>query len=126
MARRTVRCDRRKYLTGVSALLSAGMAGCSGLGSSDGRSMGDGEESDPTESATGPAEFEDISLDVPASPSIRSEFTVTVSARNSGGEPGTFSDTLSVREGNSTLQREFEIADIEPGATGTTDVPVTF
>ena len=120
------RFDRRTYLTGASALLSTAVAGCSGLGSSGGPSTGDGEGSDPTESATGPAEFDDVSLDVPASPSIRSEFTVTVSTRNSGGEPGTFSDTLSVTEGNSTFQREVEIADVEPGATGTTDVPVTF
>lgn len=106
------------------AVLSAFVAGCNSGGSPDEDSVD--PEQDGGDGGTGPADFTDVDIALPSSPSVRNEITVTVSATNSGGEAGTFSDTLAVTEGNSSFREDVEITDVGPGETGTAEFSTTF
>jgi len=130
----TDRIDRRTWLAAAGTALASLTAGCNEGGSTtnDGSSGDDpGGSADPGDASTNgsdpePAAFSEVTLETPSSVTLREELTVTVSATNTGGQPGTYTDTLRLVEGSRDFEQAIEIPEVGPGETGSTEVALTF
>ncbi len=87
---------------------------------------GNAEET-TTNGRTGPPSFEDISLSSPETVTVESEFRLTVSATNTGGETGTYEDTIQLLssslndeepENEPAVEEPVTIESVAPGETG--------
>lgn len=61
---------------------------------------------------TGPPHFEEVKLSGPSEVTVGEEFTLTVSAKNTGGKKGDFTNTLTVGEGPFSSDRNVKIENI--------------
>jgi len=129
---------RRELLATGSIGLTSTLAGCGFLSGSeepsggDGGDGGDGAGADTeatTETPTGPASFEDLSLTAAEGAQVDSELTLTASATNVGGETGTYEGTVRLLSGGSedgesgpSFESSFSIESVAPGETGETEI----
>jgi len=90
--------DRRKYLGVAGTLGITSVAGCGGKLKAATRS--------------GPPHFEEVELTGPDEVTVGEEFSLTVSAKNTGGESGDFTNTLTVGEGVFQANSNIRIKDI--------------
>lgn len=90
--------DRRKVLSLTSTVGLSSLAGCGGKLKAATR--------------TGPPHFEEVELTGPGEVSVGEEFYLEVSAKNTGGESGDFTNTLSAGEGAFTIDQNVRIEDI--------------
>jgi len=113
--------NRRQYLAlcGVSA--SGPLAGCTAFW----EGSGDGTAPDRT-TVDGPAQFDDVVVQVPGNATIGEEATVRVSVYNYGSEAGTFEDTLRLVEGGGSASKRVEIPEIPPGERKHVDLRLSF
>lgn len=117
--------DRRDLLRTGSAALATGIGGCLGwLDDGQARRRSTARTPSGTPTPAGPADLGNPSLDVASDPRVGRPVDLTVSVTNTGGEPGSFSDTLRIR-GPGTARTAVEIDDVEPGKRGSTTATVT-
>jgi hypothetical protein len=130
--------ERRTFLRAGSLGMAALVAGCNSSSSggannstaeSGGNSTGtaagtptDTSAEEPATTQSGPAQFSDVAIQGPTNVTAGEEFTLPVSVANTGGENGTFSDTLTVAEGSASFNRSVTIEGVQPGATANTSV----
>jgi hypothetical protein len=117
--------NRRQLLLTSSSGLAAALAGCSALSGGDGGT----ETATPTPTPTGPPAFEEVSLSAPESVTVGSEFTLTVSATNTGGETGTYEGTVRLagseeEDSSPSFEESVTIEEIAPTDTGEATVTV--
>lgn len=135
---------RRQLLVTGTAGLTTVLSGCGALGGdgdgsatdtpADGNESRDTATATATETPTGPAEFEEVTLSAPDGVTIDSEFSLTVTATNVGGETGSYEGTVqmaaesqesSTESGETTsFETSFTIEDVAPGETGETEITV--
>lgn len=99
--------DRRKLLAAIGASSLTSLSGCQVFSSVV---------------RTGPPHFEEVKLDGPSEVVVGEEFSLTVSAKNTGGKKGDFTNTLTVGEGAFSSERNVKIEDI--GVTKTKSVEI--
>jgi hypothetical protein len=63
-----------------------------------------------------------VAIQGPQNVTVGEEFTLPVSVANTGGENGTFSDTLTVAEGSASFNRSVTIEGVQPGSIANTSV----
>jgi hypothetical protein len=84
--------------------------------------------SDPGDGGGGtpaPPNVTDVSLSGPETATVGEDLTLTLSARNDGGQEGTYEDTVTVVEGNSEFEESVSLT-VPAGETAETEVgPVT-
>lgn len=80
------------------------------------------EDGTSTGTETGPANFSNVSVSGPSNVTVGEDFALPVSVSNVGGENGTYQSYLTIAEGSSNLNQSVEIAGIEPGASGQSEV----
>ena len=128
--------ERRTFLKSGTLGVAAFLAGCGGGGSGSGNSSNastagtsgenpsttgsDAKELQTTQS--GPAQFADATIQGPANVTVGEEFSLPVSVANTGGQNGTFNETLTVAEGASSFNKSVSIEGVKPGSTANTSV----
>lgn len=74
------------------------------------------------ETVEGPAQFNNVLINAPQEAAIDSEVTMTISARNYGGQTGTYTDRLVAVDGDSDFAQDISISDVASGQTGEVEV----
>ncbi|WP_135855238.1 DUF4352 domain-containing protein [Halorussus salinus] len=99
--------ERRKFLAlgGTASLTS--LAGCQVFSSAV---------------RTGPPHFEEVELTGPSEAEVGQEFSLTISAKNTGGKKGDFTNTLTVGEGAFSVEENIQIGSIPVTKTKSTEV----
>ena len=105
--------QRRRYLAVCGTAAAGILAGCNQTGQSSPGSNG---------TVDGPAQFNNIIIQAPQKAPIGSEVTMTITARNNGGETGTFQDRITTAAGDTDFAQDISIENIKPGQTGQTKV----
>ncbi|EMA55807.1 COG1470 family protein [Halococcus thailandensis] len=119
--------ERRMFLRAGGLGAAALFAGCSS-NSGDNNSSGSGNNSteaganEPETTQSGPAQFSNVTVQGPTNVTAGEEFSIPVSVANTGGENGTYSDTLTVAEGSESFNKSVTIEGVQPGATANTSV----
>ncbi|WP_373190082.1 DUF4352 domain-containing protein [Halolamina sp.] len=104
--------ERRTLLSLLGATGSTSLAGCSTAKSLV---------------RTGPPYFEEVSIESPSEVRVGEEFSLTVSAKNTGGRKGNFSTTLTAGQGVFSSDSSVTIEGIPVGKTGSIEVgPIRF
>lgn len=130
--------ERRTFLKISSIGGAALLAGCNSNGesgsnssktasqpkntSSGGTTSMDSGAEEPATTQTGPAQFSDVTIQGPTNVTVGEEFSLPVSVANTGGQNGTFADTLTVAEGSASFNQSVTIDSVQPGMTGNTTV----
>lgn len=97
--------------------------GSTGGGSGPGGTNSGTEKSQTTQTTqSGPAQFTDATIQGPTNVTVGEEFSLPVSVGNTGGQNGTFNETLTVAEGASSFNKSVSIEGVEPGSTANTSV----
>lgn len=73
---------------------------------------------------SGPPHFEEVSISGPEEATVGEPVTLTVSAKNVGGEPGDFTSTLTAGEDPFSIQKNMRIEDVPVGETKSKDLEV--
>jgi hypothetical protein len=120
--------DRRSFIAVAGATT---LAGC---GRTVVDSSGDATTTEQIETADeGPPNFERVEIDGPDEVTVEEEFSVTLSAANTGGRKGDFTATLSLKRRTGDVETEIDIdesvriEDIEKGTRVSTEIsPIHF
>lgn len=110
--------------TSASTAEETGIGGETSTGletNADNDSVADADETSAG-TETGPANFSNVSLTGPSNVTVGEDFALPVSVSNVGGENGTYQSYLTIAEGSSNLNRSVEVAGVEPGADGQSEV----
>lgn len=105
--------QRRRYLAVCGTAAAGLLAGCNQTQAPPG---------DSNETVDGPAKFNDIIINAPQEAAIGSEVTMTVSARNYGGESGTYTDRIVTVDGDTDFSQDININNVPSGKTGKVEV----
>ncbi|MWG33574.1 hypothetical protein [Halomarina oriensis] len=107
--------QRRRYLAVCGTAAAGLLAGCNQTAA---------PPADSQETVDGPAQFNNILINAPQEAAIDSEVSMTVSARNYGGQTGTYTDRLVAVDGDSDFAQDISIGNIPSGQTGEVEVNV--
>ncbi|MFC5969790.1 hypothetical protein ACFPYI_00455 [Halomarina salina] len=105
--------QRRRYLAVCGTAAAGLLAGCNQTG---GSSPGNNE------TVEGEAQFNNIIINAPQQAPIGSEVTMTISARNFGGQTGTYEDRIVTSNGDTDFAQDISITDVQSGQTGEVEV----
>lgn len=118
--------DRRAYLAALgTAVGTAGCGGQSDTSAGDGDDTGDGGAADDDTPAdttvSGPATFR-VDLTGPDDAVVDEQFTLELTVRNVGGEPGEYSDSVAVSEGAERAEENVRTGTLDPGESTTVEI----
>ncbi|MFD1512611.1 hypothetical protein [Halomarina rubra] len=108
--------QRRRYLALCGTAAAGLLAGCNeGPG-------GNSDSANQQGTVEGPAQFNNVLINAPQQAAIGSEVEMTITARNFGGETGSYTDRIVTVDGDTDFAQDVSIGDVPAGQTGETTV----